>query len=582
MLALIGAFIVTRLIVDTAEERFARQLLEAGRLVTDRIVEIEQESLEVVRFLARTEGFAEAVSSEDRATLERLAFPVAFNEQAELVEILDRSGSSLGSLHDYEWVEVSASWEVYPFVAKVLQEQSDDQGDKFAGLVFEDWGGALYVAGPVFEQDTLVGAILVGRRLERLPEELSQFSASQHVTLYQLNGTPLVTSFALDDLELLRLPADLTEQVLSEQDEAMFSRDIPFRGRNYREALGPFEIRGGADIGIVSAALVESNLVQAQASPITQAQMILLIAAGLLAVVLVGTLVAQRISGPIVEVARASKQVAEGNLDQQVYVRTRDEVGDLAEAFNEMVRELKRGQQIRDLFGRAVSPQISQAMIEAVETGEIALTGENRAVTTLFTDIRGFTAIAEGRPPKEVVAILNEVLGTFIDVIDGHDGVVNKFGGDSLLAIFGAPIFQPDHACRAVEAGLEMSRRLTSLNEKRQAQGLVTIEAGIGINTGEVVAGAIGSTERFEYTVIGDAVNVTARVQALGRRFEEFDLFITVETLHALGHDHGLDLVDLGTMPLRGKSEPVQVYAVRGRSPARCAARGEEPVSPER
>ncbi len=561
LLTLVGAFIATRLIVDSVQERFIRQLLEAGRLATDRVVEIEQENLETLRLLARTEGVAEAIVQSDRATLERLALPIVINQEGERVHFLDIQGRPLLSLQDYLPTESPLDWPTYPFVTRVLNGESDEQGDKFAGLVLSGEEQSFYVAGPVFLGEDQVGLILVGRSLQGLPADLRQASAAQHVTLYSTTGEPLASTFPADGWADLPLEADMAAQILAEQDMAAFPRTISFRGRTYRQVFGPLEVRGWEDLGILSISLSESTWVQA--SPITQVQMALLIAIGLLAIVLVGTVIAQRISRPILEIAQASQRVAAGDLEQQVRIRTRDEVGDLAESFNEMVRELKRGQQIRDLFGRAVSPQISQALIAAVEKGQVTLTGERRMVTTLFTDIRGFTTIAEGRPPEEVVAILNRVLGAFIEVIDRHEGVVNKFGGDSLLAIFGAPIPQSDHARRAVHAGLEMARRLHELNQERAQRGLLPVRAGIGINTGEVVAGAVGSTERFEYTVIGDAVNVTARVQALERQYDPYFLFITAETLRELGPEHGLDLHDLGAMPLRGKQEPVQVYAVR-------------------
>lgn len=570
--ALAGAYVVTQLIVESVQQRFLQQLQESARLVADRMVGIEQENLAVLRSLAHTEGLAEAVGRGDRGTLDQLAYPVVVNGGAEVVDILDRNGIPLLALHhrpgggpaDYERTITVVDWNRYSFVRKVLQGESDVYGDKFAGLADTPGGDVLYTAGPIFRDDVLVGAVLVGRRLEGLPDDLRRASAAHHITLYAPDGTPLATTFLSEEQVDLDLGPEQARDV-EEQEQSWLLRRLSGAGRTYYEALGVWEVRGGEAIGLFGAALAESYLVQA--SPITQAQVILLVAAFFLAVIFLGMLVAQRIARPILQVAQAARRVASGDLEQRVDIRTRDEVEDMARAFNKMLDELKQAQRVRDIFGRAVSPEVSRLLIEAAERGEVALGGETRVVSVLFADIRGFTALSEGRPPDEVLATLNEVLGKLIAVIGEYNGVVNKFGGDSLLAIFGAPIPQPDHARRAVMAGLEMLRQLAVWNEERQAQGQVPISVGIAINTGEAVAGLTGSAERLEYTVIGDAVNVAARLQELAGRPETSVLLITAATVQALGTGHGLELTDMGMQYLRGRTEPVRVYAVHGLSP---------------
>ncbi|MGB9724511.1 MAG: adenylate/guanylate cyclase domain-containing protein [Chloroflexia bacterium] len=567
--ALAGAYVVTQLIVESVQQRFLQQLQESARLVADRMVGIEQENLAVLRSLAHTEGLAEAVERGDRRTLDQLAYPIAVNGGAEVVDILDRSGTPVLALHhrpgggpaDYERTLTDVDWNRYPFVRRVLRGESDARGDKFSGLAEVPWGITIYVAGPIFREDIFVGVLLVGRRLEGLPDDLRRASASHHVTLYAPDGTPLATTFLSGELTSLRLEPQQAESVLS-QGQTWFLRRLASGGRTYDEALGRWEVRGEETIGLFGAALAESYLVQA--SPITQAQVILLVAAFFLAVIFLGMLVAQRISRPILQVAQAARRVASGNLEQRVDIRTRDEVEEMAQAFNKMLDELKQAQRVRDIFGRAVSPEVSRLLIEATERGEVALGGETRVVSILFADIRGFTALSEGRPPEEVLATLNQVLGKLIAVIGEYNGVVNKFGGDSLLAIFGAPIPQPDHARRAVMAGLEMVQQMAALNEQRRSRGQGPLSVGITINTGLVVAGLTGSAERLEYTVIGDTVNVAARLQELAGHEQGPSLLITASTAQALGSEHGLEWVDLGMQRLRGRVEPVRVYAVRG------------------
>lgn len=567
--ALAGAYVVTQLIVESVQQRFLQQLQESARLVSDRMVGIEQEDLAVLRSLAHTEGLAGAVERGDGAMLEQLAYPVVVNGGTEMVDILDRHAVPLLALHhrpgggpaDYDRSIAAVDWNRYPFVRKVLRGESDVQGDKFAGLAETPWGYVLYTAGPIFREDVFVGVVLVGRRLEGLPDDLRRASAAHHVTLYTPDGIPLATTFLGEAQIGLALGPEQAKEA-GEQNQSWLLRRLSSGGRTYYEALGRWEVRRGETVGLFGAALSESYLVQA--SPITQVQVVLLVAAFFLAVIFLGMLVARWISHPILQVAQVARRVASGDLEQRVNVRTRDEVADMAQSFNKMLDELKQAQRVRDIFGRAVSPEVSRLLIEATDRGEVVLGGEIREVSVLFADIRRFTAFSEVQPPDEVLATLNEVLGKLIAVICEYQGVVNKFGGDSLLAIFGAPIPQPDHPRRAVLAGLEMLRRLAVWNEQRRSQRQRPIAIGITINTGEVVAGLTGSTERLEYTVIGDTVNVAARLQELAGHFETSVLLITAATVQELGTGHGLELADLGMQSLRGRAEPVRVYAVCG------------------
>jgi class 3 adenylate cyclase len=147
--------------------------------------------------------------------------------------------------------------------------------------------------------------------------------------------------------------------------------------------------------------------------------------------------------------------------------------------------------------------------------------------------------------------------------ISAHGGVVNKFVGDAVVAIFGAPQHQPDHADRAILAALEMERRLAGLNRVREQRGEMPLRNGIGLSTGPVVAGIIGSEDRWEYTVIGDVVNVASRLEGLTKEFPAYTLLVTAETIAALGDQAGLIVQDLGDIQVKGRVQPVRVFGVR-------------------
>jgi adenylate cyclase len=214
---------------------------------------------------------------------------------------------------------------------------------------------------------------------------------------------------------------------------------------------------------------------------------------------------ARATAAPIVAVRRAISDVEDGDLDAEVRVYDGTEVGLLQSGFNRMVAGLRERERIRELFGRHVGEDVAQEAIKR----EVDLGGETREVAVLFVDLIGSTTIAAERPATEVVELLNRFFGVVVDVVDECGGWVNKFEGDAALAIFGAPNPVEDAAGAALAAGRTLAERLDG--------AIDGAAAGIGVSWGKVVAGNIGSSERFEYTVIGDAVNEAARLCELAK-----------------------------------------------------------------
>ncbi len=166
---------------------------------------------------------------------------------------------------------------------------------------------------------------------------------------------------------------------------------------------------------------------------------------------------------------------------------------------------------VRDLLGKVVSPEVAAELLRK----DVTLGGEEREVTVLFSDLRNFTSMSERLTPQEMLGILNRYFTRMDGIIEKHGGVVDKHMGDGLMALFGAPLANPDDADRAMKAALEMSEALDDLNWKWQKRGLPAIGVGIGINTDVVVAGNMGSETRLNYTVIGDGVNLASRLEGL-------------------------------------------------------------------
>jgi adenylate cyclase len=266
------------------------------------------------------------------------------------------------------------------------------------------------------------------------------------------------------------------------------------------------------------------------------------IAVGLLAVILAARTTADPISG----LRRALARVQQGELDVRVPVYDGTQIGQLQLGFNDMVTGLAERERIREAFGTYVDPDVAERILAE----GTSLAGEQVEVTLMFLDVRNFTGFAERTAADEVVAGINELFEQIVPIIHSHGGRVDKFVGDGLLAVFGAPRRQPDHADEALAAALMI------VAELRSEHGLTI---GIGLNSGTVVAGNVGGAGRFEFSVIGDAVNVAARVEAATRQTGD-EILIARRTKELLRAPHP-ELVQRDGVELKGKTESVALYA---------------------
>ncbi|MEA2228999.1 MAG: adenylate cyclase [Solirubrobacteraceae bacterium] len=259
-------------------------------------------------------------------------------------------------------------------------------------------------------------------------------------------------------------------------------------------------------------------------------------------------LLVRSIASPLQDLQEGTERVAAGDLSARVPVVGSDETGRLAGTFNRMVAGLEERERLRQAFGAFVDP----ALAERVLAEGAGLEGEEVEVTVLFLDIRDFTAFAERATAQEVVAELNRFYDYVVPLLAHHGGHANKFVGDGLLGVFGAPDRLPDHADRAVDAALQIAEVV------REAYG-DRLRIGIGVNSGPVVAGTIGGGGRLEFTVIGDTVNTAARVEEATRETGDVVL-VTEATLALLRSDHG-GFVERPGVTLKGKSDRVRLFA---------------------
>jgi adenylate cyclase len=250
------------------------------------------------------------------------------------------------------------------------------------------------------------------------------------------------------------------------------------------------------------------------------------IALGLVTAWLIGRLVTE----PVDALQQATQAVAAGDLSVKIPDLRADEFGQLIDGFNTMVAELREKRRLEEDFGRHVGQRVARQILERAG----GLGGVEEELTIMFVDIRNFTARSEASSPEQAVALLNVFLTEMVDVIEQcHGGIVNKFLGDGLMAMFADWTGRPDHADAALAAGCEMLRRIENLNVRLKASGEPPLAIGIGIHTGRAVVGSIGSPRRMEYTAIGDTVNVASRVESL-TKVVGAPLLLTAATRQAL------------------------------------------------
>lgn len=273
-------------------------------------------------------------------------------------------------------------------------------------------------------------------------------------------------------------------------------------------------------------------------------------------------LLTRSIMRPIADLQRATEAITAGDYEITVPVTTGDELGELAASFNEMATGLAERTRLREAFGTYLDRDVAEYILSEGFSEE----GDEVEVSILFCDVRDFTRFAAGAEASEVVSALNALFEVVVPIIGAEGGHVDKFEGDGLLAVFGAPQPHTDHADRAVRGACEISRRV---NGESKAGSL---RVGIGVNSGTVVAGSVGGGGRLNFSVIGDAVNVASRVEAATREIDE-DVLITAETRGRLGAGFGSHSV--GRHELKGIELPVELFAP---SRSRAADRGADGV----
>jgi adenylate cyclase len=266
---------------------------------------------------------------------------------------------------------------------------------------------------------------------------------------------------------------------------------------------------------------------------------------------------AHKMTDALTEINHCLDDVSKGQLNTSLNIETNDEFGKLSETINKMIKGLKERQALKTSFSKYVSTYVMDQILS--DQSNVNLQGERKKITVLFSDIRHFTAISESMTPEDVVHLLNEYFEVMLKVVFKHQGTIDKFMGDGLMAEFGAPLEDSEQEVHAVRCAIDMIQELKKLNVKLESDGKPKLSIGIGIHSGFAIMGNIGSEKRMEYTAIGDCVNVASRLEQATKTYKH-PILVSEETYLALNNQ--FECNSIGTISLPGRTQEIKVYAV--------------------
>ena len=532
-----ASFLFIRYAIEQTAQGALRGDLRAGALIFQRLLQQNSQQLvDATSVLTYDQRFREAIAGRDTAQI-----AAALANHAERVGASGMSVIGLDGVVVGDTLVPARAGERY--VDPALMQRARALGRASAIRVIED---RLYqvVLAPVLTPQPLAWVAMqfviddrAARDLRRLSSaDVSFVRVGQDAT--RMFATTLPAS-RRDEFEaqLRRIVTDGREGI-----------SVLIGGEAWEALAIPVE---HADLPVYT--VLQRSLADGVAPFLMLETALLFIAAISLAVTLLGAVrIARRITEPIRDLSAAAGEIARGNYDVRVKIENDDEIGQLGRAFDSMARGLAERDNIRGVLGKVASSQVVKQLLD----GEIELGGQELDATVMFTDIRNFTALSEKLTPRQGLGLLNEFLTTISAVVEEHEGVVDKYMGDGVMAVFGAPVTRADDAQRAIEAALDIRAHIAALRPALRARGMPAPEVGVGLNTSRMVGGNVGSPSRLNYTVLGDGVNLASRLEGLTKRY------LVPIVCGNRTHDSvtGIVFRELDKVRVRGRTEAERIF----------------------
>lgn len=527
--------------------------------------------LTVSSALTRDWGFRNAFGAADQATIVDAAQNLLARsfQAADVMLISDMEGRVIADTANQGFTELNLAW------ASLMQRASaSTDGVAEAVLTINNVPYQVTVI-PLF-LPAPVAWIFAGFPLDgRFVANIKQSSASD-VSVMKYQGFDLAAMAANASFNELQLSDAAQGQVIAstlDEDNARLTLEglnplefgatqrIRLREADYGTLVRPLAAdpaSGELIIAVIQRSYRENQVNLAQLQERLFSFSMLVISLSLLAVVLL----ARTFTKPILALAQRVKLIDQGDYSAGTLSDAKggsDELAQLDRSVSAMAKGLAEREQIRDLLGKVVSPEIAAELMG----GHIELGGEERIVSVLFADIRGFTTLSEQQTPSQTLHMLNQCFEKICFAIESSGGVVDKFNGDAVMALFGAPIAHSDDADRAMQALVRIEQAVRELSDDPELP-TAGLSIGLGIHTGLVVAGNMGSQNRMNYTVIGDSVNLASRLESLTRVYGVSNL-VSEASVNALGEDAAkYQWLELDVVRVKGKREPVKVFTMLG------------------
>ncbi len=533
-------FSVNQANISNARLHLEETLQITAKTFAKSLKDREQILTEKVRLLSGDFAFKSAFATHDPETIKSALENHRQRVGANIMMLLAMDGEIIAdTMHSVEHKAAPALKDL------LKQAMGSSHGEASAIQIFDNVAYQMVVV-PLFTPEPSAW-ILIGFVInDNFALEQREFTHSEVSLLYLSSGKSWqIISSTLQNEEKLQL----SEAIASKTAPTDQVFDLLLQNEEYLSlALGVQ--KGGVGQGL---AILQRSLDTALA-PYLRLRVLMLTLFGIgLAMSVVGALmIARGLSHPIEQLVKTARRIEGGDYSKGVKIERSDEIGTLANSFNSMVEGLAERDKVQSLLGKVVSREVADELLnKGIELG-----GEEREVTVLFSDIRDFTRFCERHAPNEVLDLLNRYLTHMSDSVEVHGGVVDKYIGDAIMALFGAPVFHPESPQQAVNCALEMLSELRLLNEELAKDGLQPLSIGIGINTGKVVAGNMGSVNRLNYTVIGDGVNLASRLEGLTKQYG-VEIIVSQSTRDLCPdlHFRELDLVQV-----KGKTEPVAIF----------------------
>jgi adenylate cyclase len=496
------SFYIIRYAIDETAQNTLREELRVGARVFQRLVQQNSQRLvESTVALTSDFGFRAAVATRDRDTVVSALGNLAARNNATGVSLVDLDGVVMAD------TMVTAN-ERKPFAQPHLLRLAESVG-RASGVRLIEGRPFQTVIVPVLAPQTIAWVVMDFIVDDSTARDLKSLSSAEvsFVGITDAGAQVLATTLPKSRR------GDLAPQAAAIVRNGTVGVRVRMGGEDYEALATQLDDGGRGGLHTILQRSVSDGL-----APYLALEAALFFVAGMsLAITLVGAIrIARRITQPVTQLSDAAREIERGNYDVRVGIESKDEIGALAKAFDGMARGLAERDRMRDVLGKVASSEVvTQLLASGIELG-----GAEVEATVMFTDMRNFTTIAETLTPQQSLTLLNRVLTEVSEVIEAHGGVVDKYMGDGAMGVFGAPVTRPDDVQRAVLAALEIRDRTARLGPELKARGLPHPHTGLGLNTARVVAGNIGSPTRFNYTVLGDGVNLASRLEGLTKRYQ--------------------------------------------------------------